>query len=724
MPYKGVFFHYEDVSRIIEHVRKEQLKTLDLTLSHRRQIEQADRDFTMSPAVQKHLEAQARLEKFPPEICNLVQITTLNLGGNALASLPPGISTLTNLTELNLHANELTELPPEIGKLINLKKLDLSRNKLAHLPPEIAYLTNLESLDLRDNSFSIPPEILAKTNEPAAIISYYLQHASGRKNALNEAKMLLVGQGSVGKTSLVKQLLSEPFSPNERKTDGIEIHTWQISSNRQKIRLNVWDFGGQEIMHATHQFFLTKRSLYLLVLDARLDEDGNRVQYWLKMIESFGGDSPVIIVGNKIDQQPLDLDRRGLQAKYPQIKAIVETSCETGQGINELKAAIINQVELLDHLHDQLLLTWFEVKAELEQMKEDYIPYDQYIGLCKRKGIKDDISQRTLIRFLHDLGVVLNFQDDPRLEDTSILNPEWVTNGVYRILNYPALQSNGVLHRQLLSQILPAEHYPRNKHQFITNMMRKFELCFDFEGQNDERFLIPDLLPKEEPVTGDWHEALAFQYHYGILPGSVISRFIVRMNPDIHQNTYWRNGVVLAREGNEALIKADQEDKKIYIRVRGLERTRRSLLGAIRWQFDAIHQTIPGLTVAGKVPLPNHPATVIDYAYLLKLESKGQKYFMPEGPVDELVSVQQLLNGVDEPEQNERIRLHEILVERFSDEELRTLCFNLDVDYEDLTGVGKSGKARELIMSLERRGRLHDLVKAGKKLRADIEWKR
>ena len=37
---------------------------------------------------------------------------------------------------------------------------------------------------------------------------------------------------------------------------------------------------------------------------------------------------------------------------------------------------------------------------------------------------------RPLVRFLHDLGIVVNFQDDPRLEDTNVLKPEWVTNGV------------------------------------------------------------------------------------------------------------------------------------------------------------------------------------------------------------------------------------------------------------------------------------------------------
>ena len=60
-------------------------------------------------------------------------------------------------------------------------------------------------------------------------------------------------------------------------------------------------------MHATHQFFLTRRSVYILVLDSRLNQEENRVEYWLKIIQSFGGESPVLIVGNKVtDQHPLE----------------------------------------------------------------------------------------------------------------------------------------------------------------------------------------------------------------------------------------------------------------------------------------------------------------------------------------------------------------------------------------------------------------------------------
>jgi hypothetical protein len=75
-----------------------------------------------------------------------------------------------------------------------------------------------------------------------------------------------------------------------------------------------------------------------------------------------------------------------------------------------------------------------------------------------------------------------------------------------------------------------------------------------------------------------------------------------------------------------------------------------------------------------------------------------------------------------ELEPKRRTRLLQVLSERFDEGELRTLCFNLEIKYEDLPAEGKANKARELIQYLERRERISDLVEAGKQLRPDIPW--
>lgn len=368
------------------------------------------------------------------------------------------------------------------------------------LPPSVSYMTYVNLADSDDEKLEWSRLIASITpyKEPSLSIPRQPRKLSEREDAFqNEAKILIVGEGSVGKTSLIRRLLLNKFDANEFMTDGIVINRLQVDERwgmtdsyrkndirRSKLQLNIWDFGGQEIMHATHQFFLTKRSLYLLVLDARLTQEENRVEYWLKMIESFGGDSPVLIVGNKTDQFPLDIDRVGLQRKYPNIAGILETSAYKSIGIEELKLAIRTQVNNLPHFHKQPPAKWFSIKTIIEKLGQEnnFIVHDDYVKLCEEKGIRNKRSQQSLISFLHDLGVVLYFEDDPRLESLGILNPQWVTNGVYKILNsHELFQNHGILTLPLLNSILNLPEYPSNKRLFIVDLMKKFELCYDIE---------------------------------------------------------------------------------------------------------------------------------------------------------------------------------------------------------------------------------------------------
>ncbi|MGB0384798.1 MAG: COR domain-containing protein [Ardenticatenaceae bacterium] len=546
-----------------------------------------------------------RLSTLPSVIEQLANLTTLNLSGNKLINLPPEVRQLTNLTTLDLSENQLRALSPEIGQLTNLRRLDLSGNQLRALPPEIGQLTNLVTLELDGNPLPIPPEILSRTNEPATIIEYYLGE---NKKPLNEAKLVFVGQGRVGKTSLVKGLVDNQFDEQEPITEGIAIKEWSVTVNQTEIKLNIWDFGGQEIMHATHQFFMTKRTLYLLVLDAQQGQAGSRIDYWLKLIQSFGKDSPIIVISNKSDLDQLFLNQKELGEKYPTIKAFVDTSCKSGKGIAELQKHITAIMGELEHVQDEIPLTWLAIKAELERLEHDYISYRDYVQLCEAKQIDQKEEQRILIRLLHDLGVVLNFEDDPRLSDTSVLNPAWVTGGVYKIINAKqVMQNRGVLEIGQLDDILDdRERYPREMHLFVIDLMRKFELCFEFEGHTEEKFLIPDLLSEEEPPLKWSADGLNFEYRYDFLPGSVISRFMVRMNLFIFHHTRWRHGMMLVYNKNTALVKAVSEHNRIRISIVGPLQDRWRFWKMIYEQFDSIHKTIKGVNAQGKLLVAGH----------------------------------------------------------------------------------------------------------------------
>ena len=489
-----------------------------------------------------------------------------------------------------------------------------------------------------------------------------LRSLAQEKRPLNEGKLILVGRGEVGKTSIVRGLAEEEFRGDESKTQGINITNWPLRCNSETVWLNVWDFGGQEIMHATHQFFLTERSLYLLVLNGREGGEDVDAEYWLKHIESFGGESPVIVVQNKIDQHPFELNYRGLQGRYPQIRAFVKTDCKEKVGLDELREAIQKAVLEMPEIRMQFPVGWFKVKERLESMEDDYMGYEGFCRLCDEEGVGDDDARNTLCWALHCLGIALNYREDSRLRETSVLKPEWVTQGIYKILNASTLaERQGELHLNDLRKLLPDNQYPVLKHHFILELMRKFSLCFPFPDDAD-RYLVPELLGKEEPEEASQFppgECLNFEYHYGVLPEGLMPRFIVRSHTLSRGQKRWRSGVILAHEDCKALVTAEPPNRRVVVRVKGGDAGgRRRLLAVVRYDLDRINSEFKDrLDAQQKVPLADYPAFCVDYMKLVAFEKKGMKEF-PEyvGQDVVMVRINELLNGVDlEAQRDEKL---------------------------------------------------------------------
>lgn len=601
------------------------------------------------------------LTEVPESVAKVSQLQALYLDDNQLTTLPESVVRLSRLQVLGLSNNRLTTLSKSIARLSQLRELHLDTNRLAVLPEALRKLTRLERLYLHGNeALGLPQEVMGPSwldysttpAKPAAILDYYFRVLAGGKRPLNEAKLILVGRGAVGKTSIVNQLIHGKFT-NEKKTEGIKITEWSLTVGQKgdRVRLNVWDFGGQEIMHATHQFFLTERSLYLLVLSGREGGEDADAEYWLKLIQSFGGNSPVVLVLNKIKEYPFDVNRNALQRKYPFIREFVKTDCEDATGIEELRRVVERETDNLKHLRAAFPASWFSIKDNLAEMQRNYLSFEEYRHECARLGEQDPRAQESLAFHLHNLGIALNYKDDPRLKDTHVLNPHWVTSGIYKILNANRLErQKGEIGLKELPSILNAKEYPKKMHGFLLNLMKKFELCFGLEGREDV-YLIPELLDKQETKEArkfDPAECLNFQYQYPVLPEGLLPRFVVRTHVLSDDMPRWRTGVILKLEDNFALVRADAQERRVLININGPAASRRRLLSIIRANFDRIHASIKNLKPTEIVPLPEHPDAYVLYVELLTWEGSGKEEF--EKVVDgEIVTlnVQRLLNGVE-----------------------------------------------------------------------------
>ena len=233
-------------------------------------------------------------------------------------------------------------------------------------------------LRLKDNPLSSPPlEIVGKGL--AAIKSYFEQIKKEGKDFLFEAKLIIIGESGAGKTTFFGKLKDNnaPMPEDKDTTKGITVEPWtfplreediracieaeELSSElitailQQGFRANRWDFGGQEIYHSAHQFFLTRRSLYVLLADTR--EQKTDFNYWLSTVEQLGGNSPLLLVLNEKYGHTWRIDETGLRENFPFFKQIFSFDLSAKndyRSLESLRKAVCHQISTLPHLGNPL----------------------------------------------------------------------------------------------------------------------------------------------------------------------------------------------------------------------------------------------------------------------------------------------------------------------------------------------------------------------------------
>ncbi|MGE6220394.1 COR domain-containing protein [Nubsella zeaxanthinifaciens] len=626
-------------------------------------------------------------------VAKMVNLEKLNIAKMEIADLSPliGLNSLKDLMvrdfkvldskslskcifleKLDLHGTNLSELD-FLKPLVNLQRLDLTKTGISNLDA-LRELASLRYVDLSSNHIKIFPTWLAEShleitkeiysgyridNNPienvpgiflkqnnSAILDY-LKSLEGGARAINEIKVIVLGEGAAGKTSFVKYLKGEQFDPNQSQTHGINIAECIQDLG---VKMKIWDFGGQDIMHHTHQLFLTQNSVYVLLLNAREKTDTEK---WLKMIKVFGGDSPVIIVTNKIDENPSDHENiRFLDKKYDNLKSrYVQISCKTGQGLERVQQLLQKTISEILHARTLWSNSWLGVKEELEEMRKgaklkDYINYDTYEELCDKHGVFEK-HRDTLISWLNELGVITYFAD-AKLNETNVINPSWLTTAFYAIINSKTVAENfGRFSLENLKQILSSKKYPYRKFGFLMALMTKFELCFEI---NDSNYLIPDLLKKEEPnISMTLTKALNFKFKYSaLLPKAILPKFMVRRHQEINNRLMWRSGLVMGDRtyGATALIRLDEEEKEIAVSITGDEQ--KGYLASIRSTFNNINDLYEGLEFEEFVPcyckacVRSPKPFYFKYSLLRRLKDKSENFCMCENSL-ERVQVSELL---------------------------------------------------------------------------------
>lgn len=432
------------------------------------------------------------LTTLPESLGQLTQLRTLNLRNNKLTTLPESIGELTQLIVLYLNGNQLVALPESIGQLTKLQSLNLENNNLTDLPLSLARLNNLTTLSLNYNPLN--PELAAASKEGLEAVMRFLRAKSEAQVVLNEAKLILVGEGAVGKSCLLDALRGDPWMEHQ-STHGIEIKPVIVTApdSQKEIITNGWDFGGQKIYRPTHQLFFSAPAVYLVVWKPREGTQQNLVKEWITLVKHREPDAKILVVathGGPRQRQP-DIDRQELWDLFGKETVVNFFSVdnkpdENGQrhGIEELKHAIARIAVSLPEVGRSVPQSWQQAREDLKQSESAYLPLKEVCDLCHRRGMDAD-EARLFVRIYNRLGHLTHYEHDPALQDIVILKPDWLATAISFALDDEYTRTNlGLVTFERLCQLWNDSErdkeyrYEPRLHRLFLRLMERFDISY------------------------------------------------------------------------------------------------------------------------------------------------------------------------------------------------------------------------------------------------------
>ena len=628
------------------------------------------------------------------------------------------LETLPNLQLLDIADTPCNNIA-SLDKLVSLRKLDISNTQVTDLSPLLPLIqkgipvewqkstivtstgSDVFVVGGKNSPLTNPPqEIIEQGNE--AILRYFEEKERlGAKSIIKvrEAKLLIVGQGGAGKTTLRDKLLNAEaeLPPPDATTRGIEIRCLdeKMPGSGEPFKLNIWDFGGQNIQHYAHQFFLTGSALYTLVSSER--EQNENFQYWLNIIEMLGGASPVIIVQNKKAGHFEEIrNAAAIRERFENVLnrffALDLKDAATEQEFKDLRKEILFKASQLPHVEREYLASFAAVREKLEAAAatgKHFLKWDEYLAVGAEVGIEDNEDLlKDYAKAFTFLGVCQYFPDDLQLRNFVFLNPKWIIDALFQLLYHKKVEKqHGVFEEKDTLEIWKGAEY-RGMEGHLVRMMENFELCYRITGDS-HRYIVPQRLPAEkQSYNWDEPDATPLLYEYKFMPKGIVTRLTCRLHTRIEGDHVWNDAVIFSQPDGKARVFVREVYGENKIELRAAGEKREGLFNEVIRQIDDIHATskFANLQVDKKVPCPcpecaANPATRHFYKYELleKAIDKG-KTKVECGKTTDDVSISEIFgkSGVKRPDVHGRFG-------RIKDDSKRLL--------EELIALGDTDKA-------------------------------
>ncbi|MEH2303584.1 MAG: leucine-rich repeat domain-containing protein [Nostoc sp.] len=630
---------YNQLTQLPEAIASlKQLQNLDLSYNQLTQLPEAITSLTQ---LQQLDLSYNKLTQLPESTKNLTKLTVLSLSGNEFVSFPNVITSLQKLRELYVVDNKIEQLPNEFGNLTQLIKLCLGGkqissntfykdvdhgNNLTSLPHSFTQLAQLVELNLDENPLN--PELAAAYEQGLDAVMPYLRAKVEAQIVLNEAKLILIGEGEVGKSCLLGALRKDEWVDGRPTTHGIEIKPVIVTDPDSgiEITLNGWDFGGQRVYRPTHQLFFSAPAVYLVIWKPREGPQQGFVKEWITLIKNREPEAKVLVVathGGPGQRQP-DIDRQEILDQFGKDTVIDffhvdskpnkdTTHCTE---LAELKEAIARVAASLPEMGRSVPAKWQQVREILQASDKAYLPYDDVIAISAEQGI-DEKQAELFLRISHTLGHFIHYHYDPTLRDIVILKPDWLAKAISFVLDDGMTRKrNGLVEFEHLSQLWShppfagEEGYPSKLHPIFLRLMERFDLSYKVvfdpsETSNTSLIaqLVPDTRPEPLPNWGEQSEAGDRQQvqicrivdsrgQFAVAEG-LFYQLIVRLHKyslgraNYEDSIHWQRGLMLDNYYNgRALLEYVGTDVKITVRAAYPERFLSYLTEEIKWLVE------------------------------------------------------------------------------------------------------------------------------------------
>ncbi|KAH3760195.1 leucinerich repeat kinase [Pelomyxa schiedti] len=518
---------------------------------------------------------------FPIELTELTCLNSLDLSYNHIPVIPDSILKLVSLTSLNLQNNVITQLPLEFGSLPSITMLNFSHNELERLPYTLVTLFRNPKVEIifLNNRYVIPETVLHDTD---ALCRYLEEQATNSTVRWTTIKLVLVGKENVGKTTILRRLQGKRH--DGYSTDGVEVSNLVL----QDISFSAFDFGGQSIFFETHQFFLTGRSLYMVIFNCTTEDYRNSIEHWLQQIANCRGllKPPILLVGTHADKLPSSIPQEELQnrllAEYKnrkdlKIEGVLLLSAVQPPGSSDpLITKLIGIATTYNMLRMQVPSRWVSISqviSDRRQQGHKVLSWKDYLSLASSCGVEDPSKAKDAVKFLHEVGSLLHFDDATSdLASLVVIDPNYLASVCSTIVTF---KSNLVRDGRLVAAALPLlwKSFPPASHATMLSLLEKFNILYPLdrslaEGKNmAAEYLVPCLLPINEPsVESDalWPATVSphsFQQHsrrflFQSVPMGLMGRLLARILhlPQIGRTIYWRNGIVLSSKSESTQL--------------------------------------------------------------------------------------------------------------------------------------------------------------------------